>query len=99
MSIGLGDEIALDNARGGPLDRKVRFGCDRLVAIERTAEGIDDAAEQTRPDRHPHDLARPSDPRAGFDGIAFVEQHRADRFGVERERKAEPSSFEAAEAR
>jgi hypothetical protein len=69
---GLGDEIALDNAGSGPLDRKVRFGGDRPFAIERTAEGIDDASQQTRPDRHPHDLAGPSDPRAGFDGIAFV---------------------------
>src|SRR6266498_939724 len=73
-----------NNAGSGPLDRKLRFGGDRPFAIERTAEGIDDAAEQPRPDRQPNDLAGASDPRAGLDGIAFVEQHRADRFGVER---------------
>ena len=40
------DEIALDDCRRRPLDRLIRFGVDRRAAVERAAEGIDDAPEQ-----------------------------------------------------
>jgi len=33
--------------------------------------------------------------RAGGDGVAVVEQHRADGVGIERKRKAEPATFKA----
>ena len=72
----LGDEIALDDRGRRALDRHLRFGLYRLVAVERPAERIDDAAEQSRPDRDPDDLTGPGHPRSRLDGLAVIEQRR-----------------------
>ena len=45
----LADERAVDDRRRRPLDRMEGLGRDRLVAVERAAERIDDAAEQPGP--------------------------------------------------
>src|SRR6516162_9335134 len=83
----LGDEIALDDRRRRPLDRHLRLGLYRLVAIERPSERIDNAAEQSRPHRDLDNLAGSAHPRARLDGLALIEQHRSDRVGIEGQRE------------
>jgi hypothetical protein len=78
-----GHEIAFDNRRRRAFDRHFRFGLHRLVPVERPAERIDNAAEQARSDWDPHDLSCSGHARARLDGLALIEQHRADRVGIE----------------
>jgi hypothetical protein len=61
---------------------------DRALAVDRVAEAVDDAAEQTLADRHVHDGA------GALDGVAFLdlavraEDHDADIVGFEVQRHA-----------
>src|SRR5271166_4547954 len=59
----LGHEIAIDNGGRRALYRHLRLGLYRLVTVERPAERIDDAAEQSWSDRDPNDLTGPGHPR------------------------------------
>ena len=93
----LGDERAIDDRRRRPLDRMERLRRDRLVAVERPPERIDDAAEQSRPDRHARDFAGRRDERADADLLGLVEDRRVDGFGLERQRVAHPPALEAQE--
>ena len=70
----LGDEIALDDRGRRALDRHLRFGLYRLVAVERPPERIDDAAEQSRPDR---DARRPHRSRSPAIPPRWPRRHRA----------------------
>ena len=90
-----GHEIALDDRGRRALDRHLRFGLYRFVTVERPAERIDDAAEQSRPDRDPHDLSGPGHARARLDGLAVIEQHRADRVGIEGQRETHSPPIKA----
>ncbi len=92
-----GDERPIDDRRRGPLDRMERLGGDRLVAVERAAERVDDAAEKSRADGHARDLAGRRDERADADLFAFVEDRRVDRLGLERQGVAHPPALEAQE--
>ena len=91
----LGHEIAIDNGGRRALDRHLRFGLYRLVTVERPAERIDDAAEQSWSDRDPDDLAGPGHPRSRLDGLAVIEQDGADRVGIEGQRKPHSPAVEA----
>ncbi len=71
------------------------LGDDRLAAVERTPQRIDDAAEESGTDRGARDLARSKDALAGLDDAARIEQDDADAIGFERERKAELAMLEA----
>ena len=51
---------------------------DRSLAVERSSERIDDAAEQFRPHRHAHDIAGAAHAIARLDAVDVVEQHAAD---------------------
>ena len=90
-----GHEIAFDNRGRGTFDRHFRFGLYRLVTVERPAERIDDAAEQSGSDRDPHDLTGPGHPRSRLDGLAVIEQDGTDRVGIEGQREAHSPSVES----
>jgi len=90
-----GHEIAFDNRGCRAFDWHFRFGLYRLVPVERPAERIDDAAEQSRSDRDPDDLAGPRDPRSRLDGLAVIEQDGSDRIGIEGQREAHSPPVEA----
>ena len=74
----LRDEIALDDRGRLPLHRHLPLRLHRLVAVERPAERIDDAAEQPGPDRDLDNLAGSGHPRSRLNGLAVVEQDGAD---------------------
>ena len=61
-----------------------RLRRDRLVAVERSPERIDDAAEQSRAYRHARDFAGRRDQRTDADLLPLVEDRRVDRLGLER---------------
>ena len=65
------------------------------LAVERAAERIDDAAEQRRPHRHAHDIARAAHRIAGLDRIDIVQQDAADPVAFEHLGEAELSLVEA----
>ena len=74
-----------------------RLRRDRFIAVERTPEGINDAAEQPRPDGDPGDLAGGRHERADADRLRLVEDRCVDRLGLERERIAHAPVLEAQE--
>ena len=51
------DRLAADDARGLELDRAHALGLDRTLAVDRHAQRVHDATEQTLARRHFHDLA------------------------------------------
>ena len=81
--------LAIYDTRRHPLDRVVLFRMDRALAVDRSAQGIDDASDQL--------LARGNlENRAGALGlVAFLdkggvaEQHQAHRFFLEVQRQTE----------
>ena len=89
-----GHRIALDDCRGGPLDRHQRFPGDRALPVERTSQRVDDAAEQCFPGRYPHHVSGGAHAVARLDAADIIEQHAADTVRVEHLRKAELAMFE-----
>ena len=67
---------------------------DGPLPVERAAERIDDAAEQCRPHRHPHDIARAVHGIASLDRIHIVKQDAADPAALEHLGEAELSLVE-----
>ena len=65
------------------------------LPVERATERIDDAAEQRRPHRHAHDVARAAHRVAGLDRIHIVQQDTADPVALEHLGEAELSLVEA----
>src|SRR5208282_1600135 len=90
-----GHEIALDYGRRRAFHRHLRFGLYRLVTVERPAQRIDDAAEQSRSDRDPDDLTGSDHPRSRLDDLAVIEQDGTDRVGIEGQREAHSPPIEA----
>ncbi len=79
----LGHQIPVDDRRRRPLDGIAARRGDRWPAVERAAQGIDDATEHRLADRHADDLARPGDLRACRDGLVGIEQHRAEGVAIQ----------------
>ena len=91
----LGHEIAVDDRRRRALDRFQRVGGDGPLPVERATERIDDAAEQCRPHRHAHHIARAAHRIAGLDRVHVVQQDAADPVAFEHLGEAELSLVEA----
>ena len=75
----------------------MRRSCDvgeRALAVDRDAEGVDDAAEQAVADGHREDLAGGLDRGALADGAAVAEHHGADRLLVEVQGQATDAALE-----
>ncbi len=92
---GLGHEIAIDDSWCRTLDRFQRVCGNGPLPVERAAERIDDAAEQCRPHRHAHDIARAVHGIAGLDRIRIIKQDAADMAALEHLGEAELSLAEA----
>ena len=91
---GLVHRLAADDA--GRLDlhaARLHVG-ERALAVDRDAEGVDDAAEEAVADGHREDLAGGLHRRALADGPAVAEDHGADRVLVEVEGQAPDAAFE-----
>ncbi len=84
------DVLAKDDARSDPLDRAGLVGLDRALAVDRLAEGVDDAPDQGVADRHRGDAPGGPDLVALFDvgvlthdddtdGILFQVEGQAER--------------------
>ena len=84
-----GDGRAVHDGRGGAFDGQALAGSDRPVAIERPAERVDDASEQSVAHGHVHDPARALDFIARLQVPVVAEQHDADFVLVHVERDAE----------
>src|SRR3954464_2140076 len=80
--------LARNDAGRLDVDAAALLGLDRTLAVERIAERIDHAAEQTLADRHVHDRARALDGLAFLDLAVVAEDHDADVVGFEIERHA-----------
>src|SRR5205823_12026877 len=59
--------LARNDARRLDVDAHALVGLDRALAVDRVAERVDDAAEQTLADRRVHDGA------GALDGLAFLD--------------------------
>ncbi len=91
---GLGHQIAIDDVGCRPLDRFQPIRDDGSLAVERTAERIDDTTEQCRSHRHAHDIARAAHGIAGLDRVYIVKQYAADPVALEHLGEAELSLVE-----
>ena len=91
----LGHEIAVDDRRRRTLDGLQPVRGDGPLAVERTTERIDDAAEQCRPHRHAHHFARAAHRVAGLDRVHIVQQDAADPVAFEHLGETELSLVEA----
>ena len=94
---GLRHEVALDDRGRRPFDRLTVLGCQGLVAIERPAERVDDAAQQSGADGNAHDLTGAGHAAAGLDPACFVEDDDTDPVDVEGQRKSELPSVKTQE--
>ena len=83
------DRGAIHDGRGRAFDGQTRPGGHRPVAIERPAQRIDDAPQQSVAHDHIHDPARALDLVAGVQMPVFAEQHDADFSLVHVERHAD----------
>ena len=61
------DGLPVRNARRGELDGAMLRSLDRTLAVDRTPESVDDAADHVLADRHLHDLLRALDRRTFLD--------------------------------
>jgi hypothetical protein len=85
----LDDQIPIDDRRRGPLYRHARLRRDRPLAVQRSPERVDDAAEQFRPHRRAHDIARATHAVACLDAVDVVEEDAADAIPLQRLHEAE----------
>ena len=85
---GLGHGLAVDDAGRLELERPVLGGLDRLAAVDRDAERIDDASDHLLPDRHADDGAGALDGVALADLLPLAEERDADVVLLEVERDA-----------
>ena len=84
-----GDGRAVHDMRGGTLDGQELAGEHRPVAVERTAERVDDAPEQSIAHGHVHDPARALHFISRVEMRVFAEQNDANFIRVHVERNAE----------
>jgi hypothetical protein len=92
----LADKIAVDDRRGWTLHRLVAFGID-CSAVERAAQRIDGATEQSRSHGYAHELPGASDPVPRFDPLGLVEQNASQNVAVQSEGEADLTVLEANE--
>ena len=92
---GLGHEIAVDDIGRRTLNRLRHVRGNGPLPIERTAERIDDPAEQCWPHRYAHHIARAVYGVAGLDHIHIIKQDTADMAALEHLGEAELSLAEA----
>ena len=83
------DRLAVHDARRDLLDRGVLRRGDGTLAVDRLAQGVDDAAQQRFADRHRDDATRALDGVAFLDLGRLAQQHGADALLLEVERDAE----------
>src|SRR6185503_5843422 len=75
---GLTDRAAADDARGKLLDRIALLAFHRPFAVERIAQGVHHAPEQTLPDRHLQELPRSAHLATLFEAGIVAEDDDAD---------------------
>src|SRR3546814_11945560 len=75
--------LARDDAGRLYLDEATLRALDRSLAVDRIAERVDDAAEQSLPDRHVDDGAGPLDDNAFPDLAVGAEDHDSEVTGLE----------------
>src|ERR1019366_4638172 len=80
--------LARDDAGRLDVDAAALLGGDRALAVDRIAERVDHAAEQSLADRHVHDRAGALDRLAFLDLAVVAENHDAHIVGLEIERHA-----------
>ena len=81
--------LPIDDAGRKTLDRREVVGADGTLAINRLAEGVDDAAQHLFADRHRDDAAGALDDVAFLDLLEFAQQHRANALFFEVQRDPE----------
>ena len=82
------DRLADDDSGGDALDGARRRGGDRPFVVDRIAEWVDDATQQSGPDRDLDDAAGRLDRVAFLDGFGLAEDDRTDGLLLEVERHA-----------
>src|SRR6185436_9670042 len=82
------DGLAVDDAGREALDRVELGGVDRPLAVDRNTEGVDDAADHRRADRHRHDAAGALALIAFLQLVVVAEEHAADAVFLEVEGEA-----------
>src|SRR5579872_886858 len=86
--------LARNDAGRLDVDARLALGLDRTLAVNRLAERIDDAAQQSFADRHFDDSPRALDGLTFRDLAVGAEDHNADVVGFEVERHAFDAAFE-----
>ncbi len=92
---GFGHKVAFDDRGGRAFDGQARLGQHRALAVQRTAQRIDDTAQERLADRDADNLAGAEDGIARLDPCGGVQKHAADPVGVQHPRKAELPALEA----
>src|SRR5690606_37340480 len=80
--------FARDDAGRFHVNAAALVSLDRALAVDRLAQRVDDAAEQTLADRDVHDLAKPLDRVAFLEAAVLAEDDDADVVALEVERHA-----------
>ena len=83
-----GDGGAIHDRPGGTFNRQTLVGGDRPFAVERSAQWVDDAPDQSIAHRHVHHTSRSFDLRARMQTLAFAKQYDADFVFIDIERDA-----------
>ena len=83
-----GDGSAVHDRPGRAFDGQALAGGDRPFAVERPAQGVDDAPDQSIAHRHVHHATRALDLVARVQMLAFAEEHDADFVRIDVERDA-----------
>ena len=76
VPIGVDDRIARERVERRRIERRVGLAAQRAEAVERTAEAVEHAAEQRRPDRNRRGAAARDEQIARADAGGAAERHR-----------------------
>ena len=83
------DALPVDHARSDALDRVELGRLDRALVVDRAAQGVHDAPDQRRADRHLDDPPRATDFLAFLDVLRLAEENDADLVLLEVQGEAE----------